>query len=88
MVWRNFVIKNVKNIVLSTYFINDLNGDEIIGTLIYYQKELQNTNQQEFRIKKVIKKKDDKLYVKWKHYGSSFKCWINKKDLIKSNSVE
>ena len=33
--------------------INDLNGDEIIGT--FYGKELQKTNQQEFRIEKVIK---------------------------------
>ena len=29
-------------------------------------KELQKTNQTEFRIKKVIKRKIDKLYVKWK----------------------
>ena len=44
--------------------INDLNGEEIIGK--FYEKELQNTNQQEFRIEKVIKRKGDKLYVKWK----------------------
>ena len=40
-------------------FINDQNGDEIIGT--FYEKELQKTNQQEFRIEKVIKKNGDKL---------------------------
>ena len=57
-----FVIKKVKTTVPWTYFIN-----EIIGT--FYEKELQKTNQQEFRIEKVIKNKDDKLYVKcvkWK----------------------
>ena len=59
-----FVIKKVKNTVPWTYVINDLNGDEIIGT--FYGKELQKTNQQEFRIEKVTKKKDDKLYLKWK----------------------
>ena len=37
-----------------------------------YKKELQKTNQQEFRIENVIKRKGDKLYVKWKGYGSSF----------------
>ena len=31
------------------------------------------------RIKKVIKKKGDKLYVKWKGYDSSFNNWIDKK---------
>ena len=36
----------------------------------------------EFRIEKVIKRKSDKLYVKWKGYGSSFNSWIDKKDLL------
>ena len=73
-----FEIKKVENTVPGTYVINDVNGEGIIGT--FYEKELQNTNQQEFRIEKVIKKKDDKLYVKWKGYDSSFNSW---KDLIK-----
>ena len=75
-----FVIKKIKNTVPWTYVINDLNGEEIIGTL--YENELQRTNQQEFRKENVIKKKGDKLYVKWKGYDSSFNSWINKKDLI------
>ena len=33
----------------------------------------------EFKIEKVIKKKDDKLYVKWKGYDNSFNTWIDKK---------
>ena len=68
------VIKKVKNTVSWTYFINDLNGEEIFE--IFYEKELQKTNQQEFRIEKVIKIKDDKLYVKWKGYNKSFNSWI------------
>ena len=56
-----FVIKKVKNTVTWTYIINDLNGEEIIG--IFYEKEQQKTNQPEFRIEKVIKRKGDKLYV-------------------------
>ena len=50
------------------HVINDLNGEEIIGT--FYEKELQKIDQQEFRIEKVIKKKGDKLYVKWKVYDT------------------
>ena len=61
---ENFVIKKAKKTVPWTYVINDLNGEEIIGT--FYQKELQKTDQKEFRIEKVIKKKGNKLYVKWK----------------------
>ena len=52
------------------YVINDLNDEEIIET--FYEKELQKTNQKEFRIEKVISRKGDKLYVKWKRYDNSF----------------
>ena len=76
-----FVIKKVKNTVPGIYIINHLNGEEIIGT--FYEKEPQYTNQQEFRIEKVIKRKGDKLYFKWNGYDSSFNSWIDKEDLIK-----
>ena len=59
-----FVIKKVKNTVPWTYVLNNLNDNEIIGT--FYEKELHKTNQQEFRIEKVIKEKGNKLYAKWK----------------------
>ena len=75
-----FVIKKVKNTVPWTYVINYLNGEEIIET--FYEKELQKKNQKEFRIEKVLKKKGDKLYVKWKGYDNSFNSWIDKKDLV------
>ena len=55
-----------------------MNGNEIIGT--FYEKDLQKINQQELRIEKVINKKGDKLYVKWKGYDSSFSSWIDKKN--------
>ena len=41
--------------------MNDLNDEEIIGT--FYEKELQKTSQEEFRIENVIRRKGDKLYV-------------------------
>ena len=68
-----FVIKKIKNAVPCTYVINDLNGEE---------KELQKTNQEEFRIEKVIRRKGDKLYVKWKGYNNSFNSWIDKASLV------
>ena len=80
MVRRIFVIKKVKNTVPWTYAISDLNGEEIKES--FYEKELQKTNQKEFRIEKVLKRKCDKLYVKWKGYDNRFNSWINKKDLL------
>ena len=75
-----FIIKKIKNTVPWTYVLNDLNGEEIIGN--FYENELQATNQQEFRVEKVIKRKGDKLYVKWKGYDNSFNSWIDKKDIV------
>ena len=63
-----FIINKTKNTVPWTYVINDLNGEEIIET--FYEKGLQKTNQKEFRIEKVIKRKRDKCYVKWKGYDN------------------
>ena len=76
-----FIVDRVKNTVPWTYEINDLNGENIIGS--FSEKELQQTDQKEFRIEKVIKKKGDKLYVKWKVYDDSFNSWTDEKDLIK-----
>ena len=65
-----FVVSKIKNTVPWTYMISDLNGEE-----------LQKTSQEKFRIEKLIKRKGDKLYIKWKGYDNSFNSWINKKDL-------
>ena len=80
-----FRIKKIKNTAPWTYLIDDLNGEEIAGT--FYEKELQKIDQQEIRIEKVIKKKGDKLYVKWKGHGNSFNSWNDKKRLSTNEPI-
>ena len=80
-----FVINKIKNTVPWTYVINDLNGEEITGS--FYEKELQKTSQEKFRIEKVLKRKDDKLYVKWKGCDNLFNSWIDKKTSYKNESI-
>ena len=75
-----FVLKRAKNTVPWIYVINDFNGEEIVGT--FYEKELQKTNQKDFRIEKVIKRKGNELYVKWKGYDNPFNSWMDKKDIV------
>ena len=75
-----FVVSKNKNTVPWTYVISDLNGEPITGS--FYEKELQKTSQEKFRIEKVLKRKGDKLYVKWKGYDNRFNSWIDKKDLV------
>ena len=64
-----FLIKIVKNTLSFAYIISNLNGEKTVGE--FYEKELQKTSKKEFRIEKVIKRKDDRLYVKWKGCDNS-----------------
>ena len=75
-----FVVSKIKNTVPWTFVISDLNGEPITGS--FYEKELQKTSQEKFTIEKVIKRKGDKLCVKWKGYDNSFNSWIDKKDIV------
>ena len=47
------------------------------------KNKLKRTNQQEFGIEKVIKRKWNKPYVKWKGYDNPFDSWIDKNDIVK-----
>ena len=76
-IFRTLFTKTISERLLLV--ISYLNGEEIIGG--FYEKELQKTNQEKFRIEKVIKRKGDKLFVKWKRYDNSFNSWIDKKGI-------
>ena len=54
-----FIDSKIKNTVLWTYVISDLNGEDITGA--FYEKKLRKTNQEKFRMEKVIKIKSDKF---------------------------
>ena len=75
-----FVVSKIKSTVPWTYVISNLNGEPITGS--FYEKELQKTSQERFRIEEVLKRKGDQSYVKWKGYDNSFNSWIDKKDII------
>ena len=62
-----FMIKKVKK-----YGAVDIcyQWEEIVGT--FYKNYYKKTNQKEFTVEKVIKRKSDKLYVKSKDYVNSF----------------
>ena len=63
--------------MLWRYIASGLKGEEIVGT--FCKKELQKTKQKELTVRKVVKRKGDKLYVKGKEYMNSFSSWIDKK---------
>ena len=86
LVSKNVYINNLAHIInkynnitlLLTCVISNLYGEESAGT--FYEKEMQKANQEEF--KKVIKKKGDKLFLKWKDYDNSLNSQIDKRDII------
>ena len=51
------------------------------------KKNYKKIDPQEFRIEKVIEKKGNKLYVRWRGCDSSFNSWIDKKRLSINESV-
>ena len=47
---------------------------------------MQKTNHEKFRIEKVIKKNEDKLYVKGKGCDNSFNSWSDNKKILSKMS--
>ena len=81
-----FMIKKLKHTIPWTYVTEELNelwwtSEWTVGT--FYTIELAETNQTEFRIEKVIKRKYNKLLVTWKGYDNSFNSLISKNNYIK-----
>ena len=74
--WSAKLKRQLYGIMLLVVWIVEKN----VGT--FYEKEFQRTNQEEFRIEKVIKRKGNKLCVKWKGYDNSFNSLIDKKDIV------
>ena len=78
-----FTIKEIRETNPITYKLEDLQGEEIKGT--FYEPELQKTEQQIYRIEKVIEKEKGRSFVKWKGYPDKFNSWVDNKDLIDLN---
>ena len=79
-------LKKLKKNVPWTIVISDLNGEKIVGT--FYEKEQQKTIQKEFRVERVMKRKGNKLYVKWQGYNNFLNSWIDKKDVLWGNNFQ
>ena len=54
-----------------THVISILKDEEIVGTFV------ENNFKKWFRVEKVLKRKGDKLYIKWRGYDSSFNSWTD-----------
>ena len=62
-----------------TYKITDCKGQEIQS----YERELQKTSQDVFRIEKILNRRGGKSLVKWVGYSDAFNSWIDTKTIEK-----
>ena len=76
-----FIVKKIQNTVPWTYVVSDLHEEKIVDS--FYEKDLQKTNQKEFRIEKVIKVKETNYMSNGKDITTHLIARLNKIDLIK-----
>jgi len=80
-----YIVVKVQKTIPVTYILKDLLGEEIEGS--FYEKELQKSNQEIYRVEKVIRKKKidgvEHGLVKWSGYNEKHNQWIPVKDLEK-----
>ena len=72
-----FVVEQVLHTNPITFKLVDLLGEEVTGS--FYEEELQKTNQEVFRVEKVLFEENGKSFVKWKGYSDKFNSWIDDK---------
>ena len=66
-----------------TYKVDEWDGTPIKGT--FYEQDLQKVTVEDddlFRIDKVVKRKGDKVLVRWKGWPDKYDTWLSKKDVL------
>ena len=55
--------------------------EHLRGEGSFYEQELQATDQQIFRIERVLRRQGQRAYVKWRGYSNAFNSWIPLQDI-------
>ncbi|XP_018406601.1 PREDICTED: uncharacterized protein LOC108782743 [Cyphomyrmex costatus] len=64
-----------------TYLLEDYRGEPVAGG--FYEHELLRVaNSDVYLVEKVLRKKGDRVYVKWLGFDGSHNSWINKRDVV------
>lgn len=80
--WSNeiFKVTKVRQTNPRVYLLTDANDENIQGT--FYSQELQKVQYPNvYLIERVLKKKNNKIYVKWLGFDNKHNSWINKSEL-------
>lgn len=80
--WSNeiFQIRKVRLTNPTTYLLKDEKGEDILGG--FYEMELQKVKHPGvYLVEKVLKKKGNKILVKWLGFNNTHNSWIDKKSI-------
>lgn len=76
-----FEVTQINNTSPTTYKLKDTSEEEIKGS--FYEQELQKTKYPDvYLVEKVLRKKGDKVYVKWLGFDSSHNSWVHRKSVV------
>ncbi|XP_057666047.1 uncharacterized protein LOC130899892 [Diorhabda carinulata] len=76
-----FKITKVKITNPATYLLEDMQGTPISGC--FYHEELQKTSNPDiYLVEKVLRRKGNKMYVKWLGLDSKHNSWIENIDIV------
>lgn len=81
--WSNeiFKIRKVQHTTPTTYLLQDQNLEDILGS--FYSEELKKTSYPDvYLVEKILRRKGNRVLVKWLGLDSRFNSWINKKDVV------
>ena len=76
------IYKINKSIVI-IHQLKDMNDEIIEGQFYTKERQLIKNTIREYIIEKILKTKNNKIFVKWRGYDSSFNSWINKNMITK-----
>ena len=68
----------------TTYRLEDLLGDEIIGS--FYKEQLRPMNQSIYRVERVLKRHGGQALVKWTDYDSRHNSWVSEASIHRSQA--
>ena len=77
-----FVVQRIIPGVVPTYKIEEFDGTLLKGT--FYERDLQKVNVSKddlFRVDKVVKRRGNKVLIRWKGWPDKYDSWIDKNDV-------
>ena len=78
-----YTIDHVQRTNPTTYLLKDYTGNSILGA--FYAEELQKTKYSDIYLIEKIRRRGNKVYVKWLGFSNEHNSWVDENDVIRPN---